>query len=197
MKLIGGRPYRMDARARSAEETGQRILDAAVAEFWDRPSAELSLENVAVRAGVSVRTVIRRFGGKEALLAAAVQREMHRTSVERETPVGDLEAAVRVLVAHYERIGDKVLKMLAEEHGVDALRPIADQGRRLHRDWCRAVFSPALSGLSAQDRRRRLAQCVAVCDVHTWKLLRRQQGLSRRQTEIALIELLTPMMEES
>ena len=156
MKTTSGRTYRMDARARSAEETRQRILDAAVAEFWERPSAELSLEQVAAHARVSVRTVIRRFGGKESLLAAAVQREMQRTAAEREAPVGDLEGAVRALVAHYERVGDQVLKMLAEEYRVDALRPIADQGRRLHRQWCGHVFSPGLVGLSPQDRRRRL-----------------------------------------
>jgi hypothetical protein len=34
------------------------------------------------------------------------------------------------------------------------------------------------------------AQLVAVCDVYTWRLLRRQSGLSRRQTELALTELL-------
>ena len=45
------------------------------------------------------------------------------------------------------------------------------------------------------DRRRRLAQLVSICDVYTWKLLRKDAGLSRRQTELALIELLQPLME--
>jgi hypothetical protein len=36
-----------------------------------------------------------------------------------------------------------------------------------------------------------------VCDVYTWKLLRLDAGLSRRQTEIAMAELLNPMLEES
>jgi hypothetical protein len=48
--------------------------------------------------------------------------------------------------------------------------------------------------LSGVKRQRRLAQFVAVCDVYTWKLLRRDAGLSRRQTQLALVELLTPMM---
>jgi len=38
---------------------------------------------------------------------------------------------------------------------------------------------------------------VAVCDVYTWKLLRRDAGLSRRQTERALVELLEPLTEPS
>jgi hypothetical protein len=36
---------------------------------------------------------------------------------------------------------------------------------------------------------------VTVCDVYVWKLLRRDAGLSRRQTELALVELLEPMLE--
>jgi hypothetical protein len=36
---------------------------------------------------------------------------------------------------------------------------------------------------------------VVVCDVYTWMLLRRQSGLSRKQTELALRELLKPLTE--
>src|SRR5215469_11979235 len=41
-----------------------------------------------------------------------------------------------------------------------------------------------------------MAQIVAVCDVYTWKLLRRDAGLSRPQTELALAELLIPLLED-
>jgi hypothetical protein len=47
------------------------------------------------------------------------------------------------------------------------------------------------------ERERRLAQFVAICDVYTWKLLRRDAGLSRRQTELAVTELLNPLLEAS
>jgi AcrR family transcriptional regulator len=193
-----GRPYRMRARADATAETAERILDAATAVFWQRPSDQISLEEVSRRAGVSVRTVIRRFGGKEGLLAAGVARELARTSSERAAaPAGDLRAAIAVLVEHYEDAGDRVLKLLAEEEHVPGLSRIVDKGRALHRDWCARVFAPALAGLAGVEHRRRLAQFAAVCDVYMWKLLRRDAGLSRRQTELALAELLTPMMEDS
>lgn len=162
--------------------------------FFEEPTASISLDEVARRAGVTVQTVIRRFGGREGLLAAAAERESDRVREEREVPPGDVEGAVRVLVEHYERTGDRVLRMLAEETRSTALRGIADRGRRMHRDWCQEVFGPALAG-SAGDRERRLAQLVAVCDVYTWMLLRRQSGLSRRQTELALRELIEPLVE--
>ena len=192
------RAYTMTARAQSAAQTGERILDAAVALFWEGPTDRLALDDVAARAGVSTQTVIRRFGGKEGLLVAAVQRESQRVGAQRATaPVGDVTGAVRVLVDHYEEMGDQVLVMLAAEPNVPGLAPIVDHGREVHREWCRRVFAPALAARSGVDRARLLAQLAAVCDVQTWKLLRRDGGLSRRQVERALVELLEPLMEES
>jgi hypothetical protein len=110
---------------------------------------------------------------------------------------GDPARAVGVLVEHYEVFGDRVLKMLAEEERLPALKAIVDRGRQLHRDWCSRVFAPALARLRGLERERRLAQLVAICDVYTWKLLRRDAGLSRRQTELAMTELLNPLLEAS
>jgi AcrR family transcriptional regulator len=53
----------MAVRATKAALTGARILDAGVEAFWDQPSDQLRLDDVARRAGVSVQRVIRRFGG--------------------------------------------------------------------------------------------------------------------------------------
>lgn len=190
------RPYRMHARAAAAAATAERVVDAAVELFWEQPTDQLSLDEVARRAGVSVQTVIRRFESKQGLLAAAAERETERVRREREaaTP-GDLAAAIRVLVRHYEETGDRVLKMLAEEERAPALRPVVDRGRAMHREWCERVFAATLDRLDRIERRRRLAQLVAICDVYTWKLLRRDGGLGRRQTEVALVELLSPLCD--
>jgi AcrR family transcriptional regulator len=188
----------MVARAESAAATGERILDAAVELFWERSDEPLSLDEVARRAGVSVQTVIRRFGGRDGLLAAAADRETERVRDERaEAPAGDAPGAVRVLLDHYEAIGDRVLRLLAEEGRVPGLAEMLDRGRAVHREWCERVFAPALEGRAGVKRARRLAQLVTICDLYSWKLLRRDMGLSRRQTELALVELLEPMLEEA
>ena len=195
MELSPTRSYRMSARADSAAETGDRILDSAVRLFWE--GAPLSLESVADSADVSVRTVIRRFGSKDGLMRAAIARESARTRSQRdEAPIGDVPGALAVLVEHYENMGDRVLTLLAQEGRLDGLDEIVESGRRLHRDWCARVFAPTLHRLHGVERRRRRAQLVAICDVYTWKLLRRDAGLSRSQTETALVELLTPMLGE-
>jgi AcrR family transcriptional regulator len=190
------RPYQMVARAESAAATRERILDVAVEVFWELPGEPVSLNEVARRAEVSVQTVIRRFGGRDGLFAAAAEREIERTRGQRDlAPVGDVRGAVRVLVEHYEVWGDRVALLLAEEQRSPELREIAERGRVLHREWCSRVFAPTLKALAGANRRRRLAQLVAICDFYTWKLLRRDAQLGRRQTEIALVELLEPMLE--
>jgi AcrR family transcriptional regulator len=189
------RTYRMTARAESAQATADRILDAAIDVFWEKPSDEISLVEVARRAGVTKQTVLRRFESKAGLFAAAGRRSMDRARAERDDVApGDVEGAVAALVAHYERIGDRVIRMLAQEDVNPGLRAIADQGRAYHVGWCERLFAPALDVLRGAERTRRLAQLVAVCDVYTWKLLRRDRALSRPQTEIALRELLQPLI---
>ncbi len=196
MKIQASRPYTMVARAEAAAATGERILDAAVQIFWELPTDEISLDEVGRRADVTVQTIIRRFGGREGLLAAAVKRESEKIRNQRlQAPVGDVAGAVHVLMEHYEALGDRVLKMLAEEDRIPGLRNIADRGRAVHAEWCGLVFGPVLRGVQPADRARRLAQFVTVCDVYTWNLLRRQAGLSRRQTERALVELLHPLTQ--
>jgi AcrR family transcriptional regulator len=194
MTTAASRPYRMTRRADAAAATGERILDAAIEVFWERPTDRLSLGEVARRAGVAKQTVLRRFGSKAGLLAAAVERATERVDAERgDVVAGDVPGAIAALVEHYERIGDGVLRMLAEEARSPGLRQVADRGRAYHARWCERVFAAALGGLGGAERDRRLAMLIAVTDVHTWRLLRRDRGLTRRQTETALRELLEPV----
>lgn len=187
----------MVARAESAAATGDRILDAAADLFFEDPSRDPTLDEIAAAAEVSVQTVIRRFGGRDGVLAAAAERAMRQVDTQRSAaPVGDVAGAVDVLLDHYEERGERALRMLADEHRNPRLAEAVAQGRALHVAWCERVFAPALAGLPAAARRRRLAQLVAICDVYTWKLLRRDRGLSRADTQRALCELLQPLTSE-
>lgn len=192
------RPYRQGARAATAARTAERILDAASAVFWEQPTDRLSLDEVARRAGVSTQTVIRRFGGREGLMAAAGERESDRVRRMRDAaPEDDPAQAVAVLVAHYEEVGDAVMRLLAEEERSPALAAIVRAGREYHADWCARVFARALERVTAEDRRRVLGQLTAVCDVYTWKVLRRDAGLGARETLIAITELVAAIEEHA
>lgn len=190
------RPYRMTARADAATATGERILDATEELFWAQPLDRLSLGDVASRAGVTVQTVIRRYGSKDELIQTTIARAVDQVRKQRdEAPVGDLAGAMANLLDHYEQMGERALRLLAEEGNGDAMRAITENGRKLHRRWVERTFEPQLALYSGADRKRRLAQLVAVTDVYMWKLLRLDAGLSRPQVERALIELIDGLGE--
>src|SRR4051794_10314034 len=100
------RPYCQTARAESAAATGRRIVDVFLKQLSEQWYDEIKLDHVADDAGVTVQTVVRRFGGKAGLLAAAVREMGRRAKDRRATPPGDLEQLVRNLVGDYEQAGD-------------------------------------------------------------------------------------------
>jgi AcrR family transcriptional regulator len=174
------RTYTMTARARSVEQTRSRILDAAVALYTERFAAEFGLDDIASRAGVSVQTVLRHFGSRDGLVEAATAHAQAQVTEERKAPVGDMTAAIRALVDHYEARGDGVLRLLAQEESEGFARRITDKGRALHRVWVEEVFAPYLA--EAEDAAELTDLLVVATDVYAWKLLRRDRGLSREQT---------------
>ncbi|MEV7605684.1 TetR/AcrR family transcriptional regulator [Paenarthrobacter sp. NPDC089322] len=193
MKLRGteGRSYDMGKRASTTAETGRRILQATEDLFMEGPLSDLTLNAVAERAGVTVQTVIRRFGDRLGLINATAEFTSARVMGQRDAaPAGDVRAAVENLMDHYETMGALALKLLAEENASPVLADIAQGGRQLHRQWCERVFDPFLE--NEPDRDRRLAQFVALCDVYTWKLLRHDAGLGRDQVTLSLLEMLEP-----
>ena len=67
------RKYTMGARAQAVEQTRSRILHTTIALAGERPFAEITLDAVAERAGVSVQTVLRQFGSRDGLVAAGAE----------------------------------------------------------------------------------------------------------------------------
>ena len=114
-----------------------------------------------------------------------------------QAPVGDIEGAVNNLLDHYEEWGDTALRLLAQEERVAAFRSITDSGRAFHYEWVERTFAPLLAKRTGKARRRLLAELVAICDVYFWKLLRRDLGLSREQTELALKETILALKGET
>jgi AcrR family transcriptional regulator len=177
------RPYRMAARAEAAARTARRIVEAAVA-LWHEGSVEaITLEAIAARAGVSARTVIRRFGSRDGVMEAAIASESARIAAERDAaPSGDLEGALEALLRHYERDGDAVLRTLALEESVDLARSIVETGRAVHREGCARWFATHLPPPDDPGYGTRLDAFVAATDIYVWKLLRRDLARSPRET---------------
>lgn len=185
------RPYRMGVRAEAAEATLKRVLDVAVRLFTDNPYDEVSLERVAAEAGVSKRTVLRRFGSKDALFGEAMTQARDEMIAHRQAaPVGNVAAAVANVVGQYERWGMNRLRLLEQEDRIPLIAEWVQGGREWHWGWVERVFAPQLKGLRGGERKRRVASLVVLTDVYTWRLLRLDLKLSRGDTERTLVDLI-------
>jgi AcrR family transcriptional regulator len=192
------RGYSMANRADAAAETSRRILETTAELYWQKPIDEITLAMIAEQSGVTVQTVIRKFGGRDEVFTAAAEHVHEAVASQRnQAPVGDTAAAVKVLLDHYEEFGDGVMKMLSEEHTLPAITAVVAHGRQTHREWCERVFADELAPLKGAQKKRRFAQLVALCDVYTWKLLRRDSGLTRSETESAIIEMIVALKGEN
>ena len=175
------RAYRQGARAVAAKQTSERIIAAfrrrIAVDWYD----EITLEEIAQEADVTVPTIIRRFGSKERLLEAAWARFDREITERRTLAPGDAETAVRVIVDDYEVLGDTIMRALMQEDRFPALKRVNDAGRAHHRAWIEATFAPWLEGLSHAERRHRVDTLVAATDLYVWRLVRRDMGRSRQQ----------------
>ncbi len=183
----------MQARAAATEQTRARIVDAAIESFLEGWYDEVTLRDVAAQAGVALQTVVNHFGTKEQLFSAGVEAFHERVETQRgaATP-DDLDGALAILVQHYEATGDAAIRALALEERVPALRPLLAGGRQSHREWVARIFAATLTQHPAgAERKRALAAHIAALDVYVWKLLRRDLGLSRAATTVAMRDLVS------
>lgn len=196
MTDMNSRRYDMSTRAEAAEQTADRLLDVMLARFASTPYERIRLEDIGADAGVTVQTVIRRFGGKAGLLLAVVTRELGRIAAARESAAQAAPAETLVaLVEHYERYGHLILKTYAEAPLVAGLPDLAARGRAFHVDWCTRAFGTHLpAGLGDDERRLRLASIVALADATTWRILREDGRLTPAEVERALGDLLLPLI---
>ncbi len=183
------RTYRQTRRADATERTREAILAAVQTGFREDPDRDPSLEAVAARAGVSTRTVIRRFGSKESLMEAAIAVGIEQAATTRHAEPGDVDGAVRNIVAHYEAMGDEVMRWLALAERSPVVRRVTERGTESHLEWVEAVFAPDLDGLARGERRARRAALATATDVYAWHLLRRREGLGCEATRGAMLAL--------
>lgn len=170
----------MRARAKSAEETSRRTLDAALDAFSAKSFADVTLQEVAERADVSVQTIIRRFGSKGELFEAVAERERSRVVEHRAVDHSvDLRERLAVLVRHYEAYGETVLRLIEQEDRSPVVARVVSDGRDLHRAWVEDALPEACGTPDAPGRTRRVDAALAATDLFTWRLLRIDVGRSQ------------------
>jgi AcrR family transcriptional regulator len=189
------RAYKGTVQAEIAALTEQRILEASLALFDEQWGDQITLDQIAERAGVTVQTILRRFGSKERLADAVSQEAFRRAMQQRiEPPVTDLTTFVHGLIAYYEAGGERMLRGLAQEARHPQLHTIIDVARASHREWLERTFKTHLEQRDAATRVRLLAQLYAITSVYTWYQLRHESGLNQEETAHALYEMIEKLL---
>lgn len=185
------RTYRMGARGEAVAATRRRILEAGLSLAFEDLNLDPTLDDVAGRAAVSVQTVLRHFGTRGGLLAALKDFAVQDVEAERRPTGADPASAVDAVLAHYERLGDFALALLAREPVDPLAAELAASGKATHRQWVEESFATRLPD---DDSREALVDLLVVAtDVYAWKLLRRDRGHDVpvvRERMLAMVEAL-------
>lgn len=186
------RSYRQNARAEAAEATGERILDGLIQRLRHLSfNSEITLDMIAGDAGVTVQTVVRRFGGKDGALMAARERLQQEISARRSVEPGDIDAAIAALADDYEILGDLILHLLEQEKRNPAIAEVLASGRAGHRAWVTMTLAPSLS---ASLNGGTLDALTVATDVYVWKLVRRDMGRSPDAYRQLVMQLIRPLL---
>lgn len=183
MKSSAKRKYDMSARAESAAETGSNILKATGELWMEYPIREITLEMIAAKAGVTERTVLRKFGSKEEVYEAAIQNDAAGIqSIKDEAETGNIEYAIHILMQEYKLTGRAAIRTLAVEFEFPVASKILAKGRKSHKAWCERVFSPFLPQKDHPNYALYVGALYAATDVNKWKLLHIDLGYSEAET---------------
>lgn len=172
------RTYRQSARADAAAERTERILQAALQLFIERPFDQITLPMVAEHAEVGLQTLIRRVGTKDGLVQAVHEWVVPQIIDDRGSPAADAPSVAAAMARFNERWGAAVLRTIQQQELSPSLAANAAGGRAAHAEWIAACFGDALAPLDPARRRRYTAQLAAVTSTELWMVLRRDHDLS-------------------
>jgi AcrR family transcriptional regulator len=185
----------MRARADAVDATRERIARAALDRFIAEPYEAVTIAGVAKDAGVSHQTVLNHFASKEGLFTAATG--LFGAEVEKvrgDAKASDAPSAVALIVRDYEANGDGNVRLAMQDQRIPAVEEAMDFARASHQTWLEEVFVDRLpSGRAA--RRRALLALHSATDVYAWKLLRRDFGLSRRETQNVMTDMVEAILD--
>lgn len=185
----------MRSRAVTAAATTERIREVATGLFTELSYDEVSLEAVAQQAGVSLPTVLRKFGSKDALFAECARAASAREREARTVTPGDMRGAVRVLASRYEQIMPTWKRLLDLEGRFPAVAQVLAEARGGHHAWLAAVFESSLSKRRGKARARQLAALFGATEIYVWWTWRAHLGLDVREAEQTMLESLETLAQ--
>lgn len=189
-----------DGRTARRDRNRDAVLDAVLDLFADGTVAPAPAD-VAARSGVSLRSVYRYFEDMDALVRAAIARNLARMGhlLEIDRPgEGSVDERIERLVAARLRMHDGLAPMGRAAVARAPQNPIIaerlQETRLLLRRQVEAMFEPELARLDAVDRHDAVAAVDALLELDSLDLLRRHRALPRADVHRLLVKALGALL---
>jgi AcrR family transcriptional regulator len=188
--------YRADVQSEIKTLTRQRILAACQDLFLSLWVDQITLQDVANRANVTVQTILRHFGSRDILVNMAIA-ELDLGNDQRNVPVqqGNLQTITAALIDFYEIYGLNILRTIAQEDRYPQLNLLLTRNRRLHREWVQRSFDVYLRALSPLNRQQLEDQLYSLTEVYFWRIYRIDLGKSREILENTWQRMLRSLLQ--
>jgi AcrR family transcriptional regulator len=185
------RPYLQVARAEATQDLSQRIVAAFLSALKMHWLDEITLNAVAAEARTTRQTVLRLFGSKDGLLAAAVEIWPAEIASSYSQPQCTTpEELAAAMVDMQEELGPMFLRVLALAPRHPELKRFVDLGRERHRQWFRESLKGHLDQVEPVAAEQALNECLIATDTYAWSLLRHAFGKTRAETEATMANMM-------
>jgi len=189
--MIGTRTGGATARQRAA--TRQSILDAALAQLVEQPTAPFSHETLATAAGVAPRTVYRHFPTKQDLTMGLWQRLREEHGTQWPTSERDIVPALRRTCRQFADLEPLTRAAVAASSSTGYPTHGSAEGRTAFRD----SLSTLRAGLPAREGDRLVANCLAIYSAPYWLMLRDRGQLSATEAEAAAVTVMQALLADA
>lgn len=188
---------KVDGRHARRDHNRELVLRAA-RDLFQAENLVPSIEVLAERCGLSVRSLYRYFADAESLIAAAIEQSMTDGIERARIPhfgAGDfeerLDAFVNVRVKLYESSAAGYRATMHHAPNITQLRDALQRTRRFLRDQTLTQFASELDALPSVERRLALITCDCISQFDSLEHLRRFHRCSVADTKTVVRQTIT------
>jgi AcrR family transcriptional regulator len=189
-----------DGRAARRDRNRNAVLDAVV-ELFSEGNLDPGPEEVAIRAGLSARSVYRYFEDRDALVRAAIDRHLEKMLplyLMHAIGEGDFDERLERFADARLRLYEAIAPTARAARRRAAVSPIfhnqVELTRRALREQVERHFAPELRSIAARERRAVTAAADTLCQFESLDHYRVHRGFSSRETRSCLVEALRRLL---
>jgi len=193
-------PVELDGRTARRHRNTDAVLDA-VHQLFVEGHRLPTVEDVALKSGVSLRSIYRYFPDRDELLQAALVRRMQvaepffRLDHLGSGPLGErIERFVDHRIELYDKLAPTARAALQAAAAAPVIAEVVRQRRSQLTEQTRQQFAPEVDALPGAEGSDLLAAVDVLCQFEALEALRVERGLSPARTRQVLVRALQALL---